>query len=1771
MQYIDLITRLNNLANKDEVAANFKALRQDALVWEGLQTINEQSPEVKSLISQKMPLNPGTLAFLMYDPGFDFSELNNRITSREVLEKLMFGYENYVQTKEPVSSLAQAGMLALALIEKRKASPNWVNILQDFVTRMKIIAGEEVRRYWGTILVIVVNLIEEKEAFFKDISVLHPPELSIEVINHLVLCLPWSDEEKAETLRRYLYPLDAQTQVDALKILRKMAGSDLPANIAGRILEKYYPSENGKRKTKDSWKNPVASMHFALQCQAAADIAQIAGQNEVAAELNDESFNVLSALVKMNKVKKAGIVFDSKTSETTLDTIFSDDELTDPEILSELAYTTASLDLPLPDESSATKIILQAKKMAKAGNTDLAREELRTNLKRLSDDEFKQVLANGPEYVQGWDPVSLLNTLVESGAHEEADRLGKVLLAQNPTSIAVHKAAAAADEGKGDYHAALEHLEVLDALEPGSKEVMRKLADMNIKTGADNSAYEIYRRIIDQADLAEEKDLIRFGEIALQIEKPDEALTAAGEVLGRNPESSRGLTLAGMAHRRKGLDEAAVEELRRAITIAEGDPTPWIELAEIAWAGGDHPSTLTTLKEGIAANPGNSLLQSVYAHKLMDEGLISEAFPYLLELSVKGSEPDIDLLLIGAMKHLGMENIEETLERFIDRYPGNHHFIAEYGVRLIWKGEIQKGLDYLKSIIGNLADDPAWSLAYVEGMMQPDYHLLFPPEKISKSDLSFTRGLLEGVLISEPDNLRAKLLKAEWLLHTEDYVAARKLFDAIMDESQGGRDLPSARLYAGLAQTAARTEEHEVAMAALEQAISIQPDWYGLQRIKAEFLRLAGDLDAAVKQGMLALDQAPEAAENHVWFIEFLTGMGKTGNLEKQVNDAIETHPEHLGLRLIQAQNRIGLGSDDENQEIERKLLKLIDKTEDPGELIKAAVVFSALENTEKTIVCLEKAVSTGSLQAHLSLAGLYRMAKEHDKAIAVLSAVHPLTGMINLLLAETAFDQSGTLEESRIQSEEKFELADGVIAEQFMPAAWRELIDSSRPDIALRTRMVLIAGEPPELMDEICNWVNNEPENLEARLYAIEIALGCQAMDDYQRFLDFDASESRDNLLNHFLLLKSEYQLDTDTLVRDDPMAADLFETVSVGQPQKISLIRMLAADGNLYEAETSLDMAISVFSEGVDLPYVVRIGILRNLAKSAAVLNRWPEAIQLSERAFSSAPKHASIQVMRIKHLALAMEMKNRAETLGVERHSVTNDSLLISIDPDVKVQNTDNQSQGEAQHWILRCTLAKEPNREGIRALALLTPAGEDAAALMAGLRRIGQHKTALQVAKKFDEHPLVMFEQALCTSENDVQKAIALLEKSLLVQPVQPLALRLRAEYLERAGKLAEAAESLTEAIDLWPNESRWHIKAAELWQSLGNIEKPVEHLRLADLYSQNTPVIQEKLGKALLRNAKPDEALKYLLAAVEKQPESQDLWQSISEAHQQAGDLNLAMEAAERAVQVDPFAVKARLQASKVRWTRGELEKALDQVNLAISLDPEDAENYVFMAKLLLEQGDKAKALNMLEKASQSKNADVRAMVEHASLLKDIKGAAAARDLIAMFSEQYPENPELLRLLAEAEDQCGNLKKAEMVAKKALDIHPDETDLQMLLGKIQEKVGNLDQAVNYFSQAIALEPKRKDGYLNLSQVYLKQRDHSKARKVLEQGIEKLPGEISLYLTCASLLKEAKDYQAAEQMLRKASSLDPRNVNVHRQLGAVLALNLVHQSQEVSSQP
>ena len=91
----------------------------------------------------------------------------------------------------------------------------------------------------------------------------------------------------------------------------------------------------------------------------------------------------------------------------------------------------------------------------------------------------------------------------------------------------------------------------------------------------------------------------------------------------------------------------------------------------------------------------------------------------------------------------------------------------------------------------------------------------------------------------------------------------------------------------------------------------------------------------------------------------------------------------------------------------------------------------------------------------------------------------------------------------------------------------------------------------------------------------------------------------------------------------------------------------------------------------------------------------------------------------------------------------------------------------------------------------------------------------------------------------------------------------------------------------------------------------------------------------------------------------------------------------------------------------------------------------------------------------------------------------------------------------------------------------------------------------------------------EAYLELGQVYQQRREHAEAIEVYQQAMAVAPDDHRPYYLAALALRDAKDYEGAEQLLRRAAELAPNDVNIRRQLGAVIALNLVHHSQEANS--
>jgi len=249
---------------------------------------------------------PARWLWLAYDQNFDFDLLKGTRFTPELLEQVMLSYEEYLLTDMPIDTLDKAGMIALALLAKHKGIGSWGDVFQEIVDRKRIHSSGQFDSFWLPILIVTLNIVEDKRDFLKGLMSVSRPDLLINSFVDLVLSLPVPDDIKVELVHERLFGLDEQTQVNALRILKGAGGNEITARVSTQLLEKYRDLDLEVRKTSDYWIDPVSSTRLAFQCQAVADIAEFAGERELALSLNDKATGNSGGACEKGKVKKQG-------------------------------------------------------------------------------------------------------------------------------------------------------------------------------------------------------------------------------------------------------------------------------------------------------------------------------------------------------------------------------------------------------------------------------------------------------------------------------------------------------------------------------------------------------------------------------------------------------------------------------------------------------------------------------------------------------------------------------------------------------------------------------------------------------------------------------------------------------------------------------------------------------------------------------------------------------------------------------------------------------------------------------------------------------------------------------------------------------------------------------------------------------------------------------------------------------------------------------------------------------------------------------------------------------------------------------------------------------------------------------------------------------------------------------------------------------------------------------------------------------------------------
>jgi Flp pilus assembly protein TadD len=250
-----------------------------------------------------------------------------------------------------------------------------------------------------------------------------------------------------------------------------------------------------------------------------------------------------------------------------------------------------------------------------------------------------------------------------------------------------------------------------------------------------------------------------------------------------------------------------------------------------------------------------------------------------------------------------------------------------------------------------------------------------------------------------------------------------------------------------------------------------------------------------------------------------------------------------------------------------------------------------------------------------------------------------------------------------------------------------------------------------------------------------------------------------------------------------------------------------------------------------------------------------------------------------------------------------------------------------------------------------------------------------------------------------ARGEFTEAIRALEKTISIEPGLASAHAMLAAYHYQLDETQRARDELDQAIALSPTMPGSEYWIAGYFHMSGDFESaekymlkaleadmsPENYLELAKLHSlQGRPVEArkaleeaEKLGGNQVQIAlshsfqavqerNVDEAQSVVLKALQAQPDNPDLLGELSFIHLHMGQLQKAVQEAEKSVQLNPYSAYNRTELAYAYQALGSLDKAIAEARRAVALLPKNDRAHFILGLSLMKKGMEEEGRKELE-------------------------------------------------------------------------------------------------------------------------------------------------------------------------------------------------------------
>ena len=300
-----------------------------------------------------------------------------------------------------------------------------------------------------------------------------------------------------------------------------------------------------------------------------------------------------------------------------------------------------------------------------------------------------------------------------------------------------------------------------------------------------------------------------------------------------------------------------------------------------------------------------------------------------------------------------------------------------------------------------------------------------------------------------------------------------------------------------------------------------------------------------------------------------------------------------------------------------------------------------------------------------------------------------------------------------------------------------------------------------------------------------------------------------------------------------------------------------------------------------------------------------------------------------------------------------------------------------------------------------------------------------------------------------------------------------------------------------------------------------------------------------------------EATARYLEIVREEPQHPDALHLLGVVAQQQGDLPVAVQLIEAAIQINPQAAHYHNNLGNTYRLQGNTIEAIASYRRAIALDPANIAIQHSLANLLAESGKFEEAASLYQRVLNLEPQLAEAHYNFGNLQKRLGNLPAAIACYRRAIELKADCPEFHFNLAVALHHGGFLRESAESYRQVVALRPDDAEAHYSLGAVLQELDELKLAAACYERALQLKPDYREAYSNLAVACVELGELGRAAELYAHRLQMEPDNAVVCSNLGVVYKELGNLKAAADLQRRALLLNPEMAAAHNNLGVVLA--------------